>query len=121
MALDTAVTNIPPCVVPTCFTPPPATPPPPPSAPLLSITKTHDGNFVSGGQGVYTLTVCNNVAAGPTIGTVSVVDTLPEGLTGFSMVGAGWVCDVGTLTCTRSDALAPGACFPPITLTVSVA
>jgi len=52
--------------------------------------------------------------------TVTVVDTLPTGLTATAISGDGWTADLGTLTCTRSDALAPGAGYPPITVTVSV-
>ena len=36
-----------------------------------------------------------------------------------ALSGAGWTCTVAT-TCTRSDALAPGASYPPITVTTSV-
>src|SRR6185369_10915374 len=34
---------------------------------------------------------------------------------------SGWVCVLGTLTCTRSDALGAGMSYPPITVTVDVA
>src|SRR5439155_29531 len=68
----------------------------------------------------YTLTV-SNVGAGPTSGTVTVTDTLPAGLTATGLAGSGWTCTLATLTCTRSDALAAGASYPPITLTVNVA
>ncbi len=46
-------------------------------------------------------------------------DTLPQGLTLASMTGVGWTC--GGTTCTRSDVLAPGASYPPITISVKVA
>src|SRR5258705_89543 len=36
------------------------------------------------------------------------------------MSGTGWSCTVATVTCTRSDALAAGASYPAITLTVNV-
>jgi hypothetical protein len=52
---------------------------------------------------------------------VTVVDTLPAGLTATAISGTGWTCTLATLTCTRSDVLAPGASYPAITLTVSVA
>ena len=55
-----------------------------------------------------------------TSGTVTVSDTVPFGLSSTSISGAGWTCDGATLTCTRSDALAAGASYPPITLTVNV-
>ena len=92
-----------------------------PSAPDLAITATHTGNFTQGETGdTYTVTV-TNVSAAASSGTVSVVDTLPAGLTATAISGAGWTTNLATLTCTRSDALAAGAGFPPITLSVNVA
>ena len=89
--------------------------------PDLSLTKTHTGNFVSGGTGVFTLTVSNGGSAGPTTGTIAVTDTLPSGLTYLSGTGAGWTCSNGgqTVTCTRSSTLAPGA-SSTIALTTNV-
>ena len=87
----------------------------------LSISKTHTGNLAQGQTGaVYTINVLNsgNVSSS---GTVTVVDTLPTGLTATAMAGTGWTCAVGTLTCTRNDVLASAATYPPITLTVTVA
>jgi uncharacterized repeat protein (TIGR01451 family) len=90
-------------------------------APDLTITKSHSGNFYQGETGAaYTITA-NNIGAGPTAGTVTVTDTLPAGLTATAMAGTGWTCNMGTLACTRTDALASGASYPAITLTVSVA
>lgn len=76
--------------------------------------------FVKGQTADYTITV-SNAGAGSTTGTITVTNTLPAGLTATAMSGTGWTCNVGTLTCTRSDALAAGTSYPPITLTVSVA
>jgi len=87
----------------------------------LAITKTHTGNFAQGQTGAtYTLTV-SNVGGSPTSGMVTVTDTLPAGLTATAIGGTGWSCVLGTLTCTRSDALAAGSSYPAITLTVNVA
>ncbi len=89
--------------------------------PDLTITKTHAGSFARGQTGaIFTITVSNN-GAGPTTGTVTVADTLPAGLTATAMSGAGWTCALATLSCTRSDVLAAGASYSPITLTVNVA
>jgi hypothetical protein len=52
-----------------------------------------------------------------------VTDTLPNvanTLVPTAMSGTGWACNLGTLTCTRGDTLAPGGSYPPITLTVNV-
>jgi len=88
-------------------------------APALNITKTHSGNFTQGQQGAtYTVTVSNAAGAAPTSGTVTVTDTLPAGLLFGLMAGSGWACVAPN--CTRSDALAGGASYPPITVTVNV-
>ena len=92
-----------------------------PTAPDLSITKTHVGNFAQSQVGAtYTITVTNN-GTGPTSGTVTVVDTLPAGLTATAMTGTGWTCTLATLTCTRSDVLAAAGSYPVITVTVNIA
>ena len=85
----------------------------------LTVTKTHSGSFVQGQSGTYTIVV-NNVGPGPTVGTVTVTDTLPTGLAVLSMSGSGWTCNTSTATCTRSSALASNASYPAITLTVLV-
>jgi uncharacterized repeat protein (TIGR01451 family) len=87
--------------------------------PSLSITETHAGNFAQGQQNAtYTIVVSNNNAAAATSGAVTVTDALPSGLTLVSMAGAGWNCS--SSACTRSDALAGGASYAPITVTVNV-
>ena len=87
----------------------------------MTITKSHTGNFAQGQTGAtYTITA-SNIGAGASAGTVTVVDVLPAGLTATAMAGTGWTCTVGTLTCTRADALAPATSYPAITLTVTVA
>jgi len=54
---------------------------------------------------------------------VTVADTVPAGLTPTGAAGSGWTCSVSgqDVSCTRSDALAATASYPPITLTVNVA
>jgi len=89
--------------------------------PDLTVTKTHSGSFTQGDTGkLYTITVSNSGNA-PTNGFVTVTDTLPFGLNATAMSGSGWACTAGTVTCNRSDTLAAGASYPPITLTVNVA
>src|SRR6202008_3381186 len=81
----------------------------------------HVGNFTQGQAGAtYSITATNSGSAA-TSGTVTVVDTLPAGLTATAISGTGWSCVLGTLTCTRSNALAAGASYPVITVTVTVA
>ena len=88
--------------------------------PVLSIAKSHSGSFSPSQQGAaYTVTVSNAAGSLATSGTVTVTENPPAGLTLVSMSGTGWTC-TGT-TCTRGDALAGGASYPPITVTVNVA
>ncbi|MEU0404794.1 hypothetical protein ABZ318_32175, partial [Streptomyces sp. NPDC006197] len=91
--------------------------------PLLSISKSHTGNVTQGGTATYTISVSNAANAQPTSGTVTVTDNMPEGITPTAASGAGWDCSVSgqTATCTRNDALAAGASYPPITVTANVA
>ena len=91
--------------------------------PDLTIAKTANGSFTQGQSGAgYTLTVTNTGGVA-TSGTVTVIDNLPTGLSPAAISGPGWSCGISgnTATCTRSDPLAPGASYPPITLTVNVA
>jgi len=89
--------------------------------PDLAIAKSHTGNFSVGQTGAtYTITV-SNTGHGPTSGTVTVLDSLPTGLTATAISGTGWTCTLVTLTCTRADALAATSSYPAITLTVNVA
>jgi Concanavalin A-like lectin/glucanases superfamily/HpiC1 cyclase/MBG domain/Bacterial Ig-like domain/Cep192 domain 4/WD40-like Beta Propeller Repeat len=91
------------------------------SVPDLTVTKSHSGNFVQGQMGAtYAITI-NNIGGVPTAGPVTVIDTLPAGLTATGISGGGWSCALGTLTCTRSDTLAAGASYAPIAATVNVA
>ena len=88
--------------------------------PDLRIVKTHVGNFLVNQFGAtYTLAV-DNAGSAPTNGMVTVTDTLPAGLTPVSIGGSGWSCTQPAGSCTRADVLAPGAAYPPLTLTVNV-
>jgi uncharacterized repeat protein (TIGR01451 family) len=89
--------------------------------PDLTVSKSHAGDFVAGGTGVYTITVSNS-GNEPTSGVVALKDILPSGLTATSISpGAGWECVLSALSCTRSDPLAGGASYPAVALTVAVA
>lgn len=89
--------------------------------PDLSIATTHAGDFVvASGPFSFTIRV-TNAGTAPTSGTVTVVDTLPAGMTATSMIGAGWSCNVSTATCTTATSIAAGSSYPEITLTASAA
>ncbi|MGC2063900.1 MAG: hypothetical protein WA610_13055 [Thermodesulfovibrionales bacterium] len=103
----------------------------------LTIVDTHTGTFDRGSSGSsFGITVSNNsgaetessdyitlCGAAITLGTnsVTVVNTLPAGLSAVSMAGTGWSCDLPTLTCIRTGGLPEGGSYPPITMTVDVA
>ncbi len=90
--------------------------------PDMTLGKSHVGNFVRGSTANYTIPVQNVSAYGPSVGVVTVDDTLPPGLTPSSATGTGWSCSVAsqTLSCVRSDSLAAGAYYPSITVTANV-
>jgi len=89
------------------------------NGPDLAITKTHSpALFTQGDSGdTFSITV-TNTGNSPVSGVVTVTDTLPGSLTATAINGTGWSCTLGTLTCTRADALAS---YPPIVVTVDVA
>jgi uncharacterized repeat protein (TIGR01451 family) len=92
----------------------------------LTIAKSHSGTFRQGDAAdTYTITV-SNVGSGPTVGAVTITDTLPAGLAPTAADNGtinGWAVSFSgqTVTATRSDALAAGASYSAFTLTVSVA
>jgi len=85
--------------------------------PDLAMHKTVTSAHIADGlPGQYTLSV-SNVGLADSSGTVTVTDHLPSQFKNPSVGSAtGWACGItsGTLTCTRSDALAPGEDYPNI-------
>jgi YVTN family beta-propeller protein len=90
------------------------------SIPDLTIAKTHTGDFTQGQIGARYVITISNVGSAPTSGAVTMADKLPGGLAATAISGTGWTCLLGTLTCTRTDALAASASYPAITVTVNV-
>ncbi len=90
-------------------------------APDLTLTKSHSGSFTAGSTGSYTLTANNAGTAGAS-GPVTVVDTVPSGLTPTGAAGSGWSCSINAqkVTCTSTAALGSGSSAPPITLAVNI-
>ncbi len=87
----------------------------------LTVSASHSGNFSQGDTAdAYTILVAN-AGSLPSSGPVNVTDQLPAGLTVIDMSGDGWITGTNSLTCSRSDALAAGASYPIITVTVAVA
>ena len=95
------------------------------ASPDLLVSKTHTpGSFTQASNLPATPTfsiLVSNSGTVPTFGTVTMTDLLPAGFSAQSLSGTGWTCVLGTVRCTRTDALAGGAAFPTITLTVSAA
>jgi len=89
--------------------------------PALALTKSHSGNFTVGQNGNYTVSAANT-GDGPTAGTITIVDTLPTGLTYISAAGTDWTCSAAgqSVTCTSPDAIAAQAVAPSVTITVGV-
>jgi uncharacterized repeat protein (TIGR01451 family) len=104
----------------------PGTPPGPHvfvASPITIAAAHSPATFAPGQTGnTLTLTVANE-SAEPTDGsTVTVTDPIPAGLRATGATGAGWTCTgTATVRCTRADVLAPGAVYPPISITVDVA
>ena len=91
--------------------------------PDLTLTKVHNGSFAQGQQSAsYTLTA-HNIGNVATFGAITVIDTLPTGLTYATAVGSGWSCQAVSqmVTCTSSDAITAVGAGTPITLFVNVA
>ncbi len=84
----------------------------------LSVTKTHVGNFTIGQMGATYTVIVTNSSTEPTSGTVTMTEMAPAGLTLVSLAGTGWNCN--SSSCSRNDALAAKASYPPITVTVNV-
>jgi uncharacterized repeat protein (TIGR01451 family) len=91
-----------------------------PGSPDLSLTMTHAGNYKAGDSAVYSLTVTNS-GLSATLGTITVTDILPAGLTLVSATGSGWNCSAisQTVTCTNAGPIAAGA-STVITLTATI-
>lgn len=99
----------------------------PGAAPDLAIAKTHTpASFAQGGNvGYYTITP-RNIGSVTTSGTLTVVDTLPAGVTVAAVAtGSGWACSgalgASTVSCVSSNPIPAGGTGNPITLRVAVA
>lgn len=79
----------------------------------LTISKTHEGNFVTQADGVWTITV-RNLAAERAEGPTTVVDALPAGVTFVGAGGVGWSCAAALpiVTCTYAADI-PGLASAP--------
>jgi uncharacterized repeat protein (TIGR01451 family) len=92
----------------------------------LTISQTSAGSFRQGDTADRFILTVHNVGPGPTVGAVTVLDTLPAGLTAVAADNGmidGWTVSVNgqTITATRDDVLAAGSSYPSLTLIVGIA
>ena len=92
----------------------------------LAITKTAStSSFTVGTNASFTLTPNNLAGNAATVGTITVTDVLPAGLTYIAAGsgGTGWSCAAAgqTVTCTTSSIISAGGTGNPITINVAVA
>lgn len=89
------------------------------AGPDLSIGLTHTSSFLQGQtNAVYLIRVANEGSTA-TSGLISVVESMPSGITITSMWGPGWSCSANT--CTRSDSWPAGQMLPTISVLATVA
>jgi hypothetical protein len=92
----------------------------PPPGPDLTVAMSHSGNLAMGELAQnYTITV-SNAGGAATSGTVSLNDSVPNGLIATGIAGSEWACTQPSGPCSRSDPLAPHISYPSLTLTVNV-
>jgi uncharacterized repeat protein (TIGR01451 family) len=91
----------------------------------LTIQKSHPGNFVSGANGTYSITVTDDGPA-DSVGTsgspIVVSDTLPSGESYVSATGTGWTCTAASqiVTCDYASVIVADTSAPMISLVVAV-
>jgi hypothetical protein len=86
----------------------------------LTVTSAHAGSFSQGQTGAAYSIAVTNIGQYSTIAALTLVDTVPAGLTATAISGSGWNCTLATLTCTRGDVLDPGHSYPAVVVTVNV-
>lgn len=88
------------------------------SGPDLNIQVTHTSSFLRGQtNAVYLIRVANG-GDSETSGAISVVESMPSGISITAMSGPGWSCS--SSTCSRSDSFPAGRMLPTITVLASV-
>jgi Bacterial Ig-like domain (group 3)/FG-GAP-like repeat/Viral BACON domain/S-layer homology domain len=88
--------------------------------PELRTSATHAGNLTPGQTGATFTVVVSNPGTIATTGSITVNYQLNGFMNLDSMSGTGWTCSNNSATCSRSDSLAPGSSYPPISVTADV-
>jgi hypothetical protein len=97
-----------------------------PLDPKLKLRTVVNGAFKQDEPGQYTVYVENDEGAEATVGDITVVSTLPDGMRPLSASGDGWTCGVAgqVVTCTRpgadAQALQPGDETPGIVVKLMI-
>ena len=93
----------------------------------LTLSMSRSGDLTANSTATYSITV-GNQGIDTEIGPVTVVDTLPSGLSYVSAAGSGWGCTTAAgnsgatlVTCQHDGPLAPSASMTPLVLTVVAA
>jgi len=96
--------------------------------PTVAPVATHAGSFIQGEQDQSIYLNVTNDGNGPTgdpsnTNPMTVVDTVPSGLTITGASGSGWTCNTSgqTVTCTTHATVAQGSGYNQITITTNVA
>lgn len=89
-------------------------------APDMTVVMTANGTFIAGQATASYSIFAVNEGLTATSGAVTVNIALASGLSGVVISGTGWACAQPAGPCTRGDALAAGASYPPIALTVAI-
>jgi hypothetical protein len=89
-----------------------------PAPAQLKVYKSHTVNFTQGQNLVAYSVGVSNSGWGATIGTVTITENVPAGLTLVDMSGSGWICNANI--CTNDTVLASGGTYPGIIVTVNV-
>lgn len=90
------------------------------NAPDLTLSLTHTGAFKQADASDVCIVTVSNAGVAATNGAVSVFAAPPAGLTVTSLTGSGWTAAADQQSATRSDPLAGGASYPPLSMTVRV-
>ncbi len=89
--------------------------------PILLLTDTHIGAIYQGQTNASYSLLVKNIGGSTNVGMVTVTEKPPTGLIVTALTGTGWSCSVATLICSRTDPIAAGQTYPPITVTGTIA
>lgn len=92
----------------------------PANAPDLALSLSHAGAFRQADASDRCVATVANVGVAATAGAVAVFAAPPKGLTVVTLSGEGWTASANGQSATRTDSLAAGASYPPLSFVVRV-